>query len=53
MSANPLDAEQLIERFTELERQAADLVPVMRESVAAKALAINEQFALLTKTLLH
>jgi hypothetical protein len=51
MSANPLDARQLIERFRELERRAADLVPGMRESVAAKALQSSEQFALLTKTL--
>lgn len=49
LQASPLAAGQLIERFRELERRGADLVPGMRESVAAKMLRIDDQFALLTK----
>lgn len=49
MAAGSLDLAELVERFAELERQAAELVPHMRQSVRAKALRADEQFALLSR----
>lgn len=49
LAAGSLDLAELVERFAELERHAAELAPHMLRSVRAKALRADEQFALLSK----
>jgi polysaccharide pyruvyl transferase WcaK-like protein len=49
LSANPLDADQLIARFEELRARAADLRPAILESSAVKARLLDDQFARLSK----
>jgi polysaccharide pyruvyl transferase WcaK-like protein len=49
LSANPLDADQLIARFEELRARAADLKPTILASSAVKARLLDEQFARLSK----
>jgi polysaccharide pyruvyl transferase WcaK-like protein len=49
LSANPLDAEQLIHRFEELRGRAAELRPTIQASSAVKARLLGDQFARLSK----
>lgn len=51
-SANPLDVDMLIERFTELESRAAQLRRVLEERNLASEQSLDEQFALLSALLL-
>jgi polysaccharide pyruvyl transferase WcaK-like protein/SAM-dependent methyltransferase len=53
LAAGSLDPDQIIERFTELERRAPDLRKQMQEATAEKARLLDEQFALLSGTLLQ
>lgn len=49
LSANPLDAEQLIERFESLRAWAPELRPSIQASSAVKARLLDDQFARLSK----
>jgi len=52
LAAQSLDVDQLIERFKELESRAPELRERMQENTAAKARLLDEQFDLLSATLL-
>jgi polysaccharide pyruvyl transferase WcaK-like protein len=51
LPAQALDADQIIVRFKELEGRSPQLRPRMQESAAAKALLLDEQYALLSARL--
>lgn len=51
LPAQALDADQIIARFKELESRSPELRHRMQESVAAKALLLDEQYALLSARL--
>jgi polysaccharide pyruvyl transferase WcaK-like protein len=51
LPAQALDADQIIARFKELESRSPELRSGMQESAAAKALLLEEQYALLSVSL--
>jgi polysaccharide pyruvyl transferase WcaK-like protein len=51
LPAQALDADQIIARFKELESRAPELRGRMQDSAAAKALLLEEQYALLSASL--
>jgi hypothetical protein len=46
-----LDVGRLIQQFTELEKDSAQLRPVIAERIAAKAKLVEDQFSDLSETL--